>query len=153
MYFKNNYQKLILSLIIFIVIILPFFTLFYFSEADFLSRVGVISLDGNKKFILLNHLLEKIFSLKFLPLFLINVVSLITLYNLDVSLKKKITFIFFLFFSVLFSPFVFIIISPSVSEIYHFLNWIVIVSILVPIINLIILSNYYLKINDQKKNI
>jgi len=151
LYFKNNYQKLILSLIIFIVIILPFFTLFYFSEADFLSRVGVISLDGNKKFILLNHLLEKIFSLKFLPLFLINVVSLITLYNLDESLKKKITFIFFLFFSVLFSPFVFIIISPSVSEIYHFLNWIVIVSILVPIINLIILSNYYLKINDQKK--
>jgi len=150
-YFKKNYRSILLSFFIFIIIISPFFILFYYSEPDYLSRIGLISLNTDKKFLLLRYLFEKIFSLKFLPLFITGILSLYFLFKFDRSFKRSVIFLSFLFFSSLLSPFFFITISPSVSEIYHFLNWIVIISILIPIINLILLLNYYLKKNSVKK--
>ena len=59
--------------------------------------------------------------------------------------KKLIDFFYLLFISTLLSPFLFTIISPSISEIYHFLNWILIISFFTLIIYFCLFVDYLVK--------
>ena len=153
-YLIKNYLKILVSMFLFILFILPFLILFSISEPDYFSMIGVISLDINTKVELLTYLIKRLLSYKFFPIILITLFSSFILLKLNIKLiKEKITFLLILFFSSIFSPIFFIIISNSISEIYHFLNWIVIISVFVLISNFILALNYYLEKNYLTKNI
>jgi len=67
--------------------------------------------------------------------------------------SKIITFLFLLYISSILSPFIFIGLSSSVSETYHFLNWIIIIWFFVMIIYFGIISNILIKKIFVKKEI
>ena len=150
-FLKNNYQGILTSILIFIFVITPFLILINQSEPDYFLMVGVTSLDIAKKIELLTYLFKKIFDIKFLFLTFLMIISTFILMKLNIeTLKKKIVFLCLLFISGLISPFFFILISPSISEIYHFLNWTIIISIFVIITNLILILNFYMTKNISK---
>ncbi len=148
----NDVKKIIISIIIFIVLISPFLILIFFSEKDYSIMIGVIELNYERKITLLSYLFGKILSLRFIMVFLV----LSTMYfflnkQKDVLCKKTLLILYMLFLTSAISPFFFILISPAVSEIYHFLNWILINAIFVFSIFLIILFRlWFKKINIKK---
>jgi hypothetical protein len=150
-FLKNNYQGILTSILIFVFVIIPFLILINQSEPDYFSMIGVTPLDLAKKIELLSYLFKKILNIKFLFLTCLMVISTFILIKLNIkTLKKKIVFLCILFISGLISPFFFVLISPSISEIYHFLNWTIIISIFVIITNSILILNFYLKKDISK---
>jgi hypothetical protein len=150
-FLKNNYQGILTSILIFVIVIIPFLILISQSEPDYFSMIGVTPLDLAKKIELLSYLFKKILDIKFLFLASLMIISTFILMKLNIkSLKKKIVFLCILFISGLISPFFFVLISPSISEIYHFLNWTIIISIFVIITNSILILNFYLKKDISK---
>jgi len=61
--------------------------------------------------------------------------------------KKNIIFPYFIFLATTISPFFFVIVSPSISEIHNFLNWIIISAFFVFIIYICILINFIITKN------
>ena len=151
-FLKKNFLGLSLSVTTFVILILPFLVLYHLSETDFLTMIGLITLNFDIKIELLIYLFQKLLSLRFLlPLFVLILFSII-LIKLDVKFfKDKILFLNLLFLSSVISPFFFITISPSVSEIYHFLNWIVIITIFTLFTYSIIILNFLFK--ESKKRL
>ena len=150
-FLKNNYQGILTSILIFVFVIIPFLILINQSEPDYFSMIGVTPLDLAKKIELLSYLFKKILDIKFLFLTSLMIISTFILMKLNIkSFKKKIVFLCILFISGLISPFFFVLISPSISEIYHFLNWTIIISIFVIITNSILILNFYLKKDISK---
>ena len=145
-FLRKNFFGLSLAVITFLIFILPFLVLYHLSEIDYLSMIGLISLNLDTKIELLIYLSQKLLSLRFLiPLSILVLLSAIIL-KLDIKfIKEKIVFLALLFLSSVISPFFFIIISPSVTEIYHFLNWIVIITVFILFTYSIIILNFLLK--------
>lgn len=141
---KKNYKNIFISTLAFICLVIPFLILIYYSEPDYFSMIGVISLDLEKKIELLTYLFKKLFDYKFVILIFSTVFSIFTLLKLDTKIfKKKIIYLSLLLISGVISPFFFVMISPSISEIYHFLNWTVIICIFVFVTNIILIFNFY----------
>ena len=111
--------------------------------------MGLIELNYSNKIIILNHFLKGFFSIKFLTIFFI-ILSLFLYLKKNSNnniYKNKIDIIFIIFISSIFSPIIFILLSPAGSEIYNFSSLIVLVSLLVLIIyTLISLYNLFPKI-------
>ena len=145
-YFKKNYQNLCYSILIFLFMVTPYLYLYLLSEKDYSSMVGLISLNYDLKVELLLHFLNKLFTLKFTLISILITFLRFFLLKFENQINAKIIkFFYFLFLATLLSPFFFVIISPSVSEIYHFLNWIVIISLLVLIIYFSLYINFITK--------
>jgi hypothetical protein len=129
--FLYLFKDLIFIAIVCIIISLPFLALSFFAEPEALERIGLMHLDFSQKKIIINHLLSKIFNYKFIILFLINSFLLFLIFNLRHQYSKKASLVFYLLFlSTILAPLIFLIISPSVSEIYHFLNMTIIVGLI-----------------------
>jgi len=148
-FLKKNYIKIVFSIIIFLFLSIPHLIIYYFSEKDFSTMIGVINLTYDYKLNLLLHFINKIFDVKFLLVF--GLITFLRYFLLKSKINKDykiINFFYLLFLATIISPFFFIIISPSISEIYHFLNWIIIISIFVLIIYFSLLINSkFIKIN------
>ena len=143
-YLKKNYKNIFISTIAFICLIISFLILINYSEPDYFSMIGVISLDLEKRIELLTYLFKKLFDYKFVIMILSTVFSIFTLLRLDIKIfKKKMIYLSLFLISGVISPFFFVIISPSISEIYHFLNWTVIICIFVFVTNIILIFNFY----------
>ena len=118
---KRNYLNILISILLFIILVSPFLLLYVYSTNDFSEMMGVITLNFEYKIKLLIHFLKKIFSLKFLSVFFIITLSTYFLLKIRVTSDKKIVkFFYFIFLSTIISPFFFVIISPSISEIHNF---------------------------------
>ena len=148
----NNFSKLFLKILFilfpFLIISLPFLFMAYFAEPDYLKRIGTMQLNWVQKTIVLEHIFLKIFEFKFIGLFCLNTFLFIYLKkNNYILCDKTLSLLYSLFISSIISPFIFITFSPSVIEIYNFLNWIVILGIIVFIvfgfIYLLILLKYF----------
>jgi hypothetical protein len=147
-YLKKCYLKISLSILIFIVLVSPFLYLYSNSANSFSEMMGVISLNLSFKIELLLHFLSKIFSLKFLSVFFFLTLFMYVLLKLKISTNKKnIKFFYFIFLATVISPFFFVIVSPSISEIHNFLNWIIISAFFVIIIFICILINFLINKN------
>ena len=150
--FIENSKYLFLSILIFIILISPFLILLYLSHNDFAQMMGVFDLNLERKVELLVYLLSKIFSIKFFSIFLlITLFFLFLLKSANFFDKKTILTIYLFFISSFISPFLFIVLSPSVSEIYNFLNWIVIIGVFVFSIYLTLFINFLLDKFNYKK--
>ena len=123
--FLKYVKDVLIVSIFFILISLPLIFILLNSEMDYLTRVGLIKLDFFKKEILLRHFIEIIFSIKFITLFII-----ITFFYSFLKIKKiykveGLDLLYFIFLSSFIGPLIFIIISPTISEVYHFINMII----------------------------
>ena len=145
-YLRNNYRNILYSILIFLILVIPYLYLFLFSEKDFSAMVGMIDLNYEYKVLLLVHFLSKIFTFKFIFIFILITFLRFFLVKFTNQINfKEINFFYYLFIATILSPFFFIIISPSVSEIYHFLNWIVIISTLILIVYFCLFLNFVSK--------
>lgn len=154
--FAKLFEKIIFILFPFLIISIPFLLVAYFSEPDFLNRIGSMHLSWPQKTIILKHIFFKIFEFKFMGLFILNTYLFIYLKkNRFIICDRTLSLIYSLFISSFISPFIFIGFSPQVIEIYNFLNWIVIIGIITFIIfgfvYLLILFNYFKRKNINKK--
>ena len=129
--FKSNqsFLKYVKDILIvsfsFIIFSIPIIFILINIETDYLTRVGLINLDFSKKEILLKHFLKMLLSIKFISLFVA-----INFIYFFLKIKKYykpegLDLLYFIFLGSFIGPIIFIIISPSISEVYHFTNMII----------------------------
>ena len=139
------FKEILIVFISFIIFSIPTFLNLINVETDYLVRVGLINLDLEKKKILINHLFTKIFSISFILIF---VIMNIFYYILKIKSSYKIetlNLLYFIFLSSFISLLIFILISPNISEIYHFSNMIVGITLFILFIFLCLIFNLFLK--------
>ena len=137
----------------FLLFSIPLILILLNTEPDYLIRVGLVELDIAKKIILLNHFIKQILSIKFLIIF-----SLITLLHLFLKKKKVyklelINLLYFIFLSSFFAPLIFIIISPTISEPYHFTNMLVSVTFFILLTFSFLILFFFIKDFTYGKNL
>ena len=117
---KNYFPLILKSSLIFILTSLPFILNLYFHENDVSKGAGLISLNIEKKILILKYFLFSFAKIEFLLVFF--TISLIT-FLFRKNINHKIILLFYIIFvSSVFSPIIFITISPSSGLIYHFNN-------------------------------
>ena len=134
--------------VFFIIFSIPVILFLINSEPDYLVRVGLIGLTFLKKKILLNHFIDKIFTLKFILIFICITSLYIFLKYKSIFKLESLSLLFIIFLSSFIAPIIFIIISPTISEIYHFSNMIIALTFLIFVIFL-----YLTLLTILKKNI
>ena len=142
--FFHFFKKNLIILIFFILFSMPFILLFILAEKDWLLRVGTIYPTFGEKIFFLNHILSKFLSLKFLLFFLIT--SLLFSYLIKkqkLYCKKTIKVLYLFFISSCISPILFIILSPNLTEVYHFIDLIVVIAILVSFIFILLILSIF----------
>jgi len=118
--FNKKIKLLLTFLVIFFLISSPFIFILYNAEQDYMDRVGTLIIDDEQKKLLLSHFIGKILSLKFLLIFVFNIlITLILKIKKSEDINFKIIFDFFLI-SALISPLIFIQFSPRISPLYYF---------------------------------
>jgi len=125
---KKNFKHLFASLIIFLFFVLIFQLQIFYSEPDYIERLGVFYLNTNQKIILFEYLFKFFFGKNFIFLFALNTVFFFMIKN------KPIKIFFFLFLSSILSPIFFFFIFNKGVDYYHFFNWTVIAGFLFPTI-------------------
>ena len=146
----KRYKYYLTSILVFILISLPFLVIMYYHEPEFTYRQGIFDLDNEKKLILLNYLFEKYLDFKFLSIFLIACIIsfLVNFFSLE---EKKLNNIFYLLFlSSLVAPVLFLILTTKTHVFYHFINFIIITGISYFVIIFFIFINHLIKKNLNK---
>ena len=150
---KQNIRCIISYIFSFILVTSPFWINIYFTEPDFLERLGLANLDYEKKIILFKYLFIKLLKPEFLIIFVISI-FLVILLNTKNWFKelKKLNVIFIIFYASIISPFVFILISTKFfSHFYFFNNQVVIWAFLLLFLSTSIIIGTYLKKNFSDK--
>jgi hypothetical protein len=150
---KNNFKYYFVFLLTFLVVSIPFFLNLYLHESEFTYRQCVFNLDWDIKIKLLKYFVSKYFSLK--GIFFIGGISLLTLLGNQIknlaSLDKKVINIFFILFTAsLFSPILFLLISPKSCLVYHFVNFTILNAFLFLIVYMIIFFKFIIKVEYKK---
>ncbi len=126
----KNFKNFFFFIIIFSFLSVPFIYFIFTSDPNYMERMYVVDLTIEKKIILINYLISKLFSFK--GILLISTITILNIYanKFKVINYEKINILFFLFISSLISPFFFILISNKTGLNYHFTNLIVICAFL-----------------------
>ena len=121
-----------------------------------MRRIGLIYLNFNQKIYLLKYILTKLFSIKFILLFILITFFYNFLKKNKYLDKNILNFIYIFFLSSILSLVLFVIFAPAITEIYHLINLVVMSAIFVILIFslflLILLINYF-SYNFIKKKI
>ena len=131
---RFNYKNILLSVIIFFIVSLPFLTLILNANEEYMQRLGVNKIGISEKVFLIDHYLNKLFRLKAILLYVI-ITFLTIIYKKIFRNNFEIINIFLIgFIASIFSPILFIILSSKISFLYHFNNIVIISTILLVII-------------------
>ena len=130
----NNFKHFFYCLLIVLLFLGIFQIQIFFSEPDYIKRLGVFTINADQKRILLEYLYNFIFGVEFLFLFLINIIFLI------LSKNKFLNIFYFVFISSIVSLIFFFTVMNKGVDYYHFFNFIIITGFLFPVIS----SLYYL---------
>tara|TARA_B110000027_G_scaffold68769_1_gene73500 strand:- start:379 stop:2157 length:1779 start_codon:yes stop_codon:yes gene_type:complete len=153
--FKSNFFKIIINnyryFLYYTLILILFLGIFqmqvFFSEPDYVKRLGVFKVDLEQKKNLFRYLINFFFGFKFLFLLLINVISFILLKN------NTLRIFFYLFIASIISPIFFFLVLNKGVDYYHFFNWIVVAGFIYPVICvLFILDSICLKLLNINQN-
>jgi len=147
---KKNYKYLILYILSFIIICLPFLINIFFIEVEFLERMGLAEINYERKLVLLGYLLKKLFKFEFLLITLLSI--LLFLYTNSKKNLKKLNIFFIIFYISILTPFIFVLLSPKFfSHFYLFNNTIVISAFLLFFFSsiMIIKFNFIKKISNN----
>jgi len=128
---KNYIQDAVIVIIFFVIFSIPIIVILLNTEPNWLVRVGFINLDLDKKIIILEHIFSKFFSLKFLLVFFILTFFYFYLKKKNIYKKEGINLLYIIFLGSFLAPIVFIILSPTIIEIYNFMNLLVAISFFV----------------------
>ena len=121
-------------------------------EPDYVRRVGLITLNIEKKKILLEHFILRIIDVKFLIFFTLISLCFYFLKKKSFYDKNSINLFYIIFISSFIAPIIFIIFSPKISEIFHFSNTIISLSFFVMLIYTFLIFNLYIDDFAYKKN-
>lgn len=124
----KNYEYFFYCLLVFLSFVIIFQSQVYFSEPDYVKRLGVFSINSNQKKILFTHFFNFIFGIEFLFLFFINT------FFFFFSKNRFVKIFYFLFLSSILSPILFFNLFDKGVDYYHFFNWIVICGFIFPFI-------------------
>lgn len=134
-----------------VIVILPFILNIFLQEKDAVIRQGIFNLSYDKKIKLLNYNFDHIFNSNFIYVFLLTIVIVYYINSKKILGNKIINIFYLLFLSSIFSPTLFVIISPKASLIYHFYNFIIIsLSLFLIIFLFLIIKNFLIKIYKVK---
>ena len=156
-FYKQIFQKslgflkfLTYTILLFVIFDYFFINLYVNAEPDYYNRLGILENTNDIKIYLLKHYLIKFFDLR---LILLIILFIFFLFVLKKESEKKITLIKVFGFINLISIFIFIILSPKIHHLYHYvstfiLNFLIINIILFlyiakPLINKIKYIYYY----------
>jgi len=138
-YFLFLIKKIFIIFISFSLFSLPFIIILFFSEKDYAITMGTLYLSFEQKKILLNYFLSHFLSFKFLLFVFVNIIFLFILLKKQNFFCKTTTTVLYLFFvSTCISPILFILFSPAASELFHFIDQIVFIGILLSFIFIIL---------------
>jgi len=126
---KDNIRYIIIYILSFIILSSPALLNMFYSEPDYLERIGLIKFDYEKKIFLFKYLFYKLFKIEFLLVFFMSLLLLIIV-NLkhNINKFKKINIFFIVFYTSIISPFIYIIISPSFFSHFYLFNNLIIIS-------------------------
>lgn len=144
---KKNFKFILIYLLTFCLISLPFLINMFFADYDFLERNGVVDFNLKKKLILIEHLFLKLFKIQFLfILFLSIFLTFFINFNKNLFNYKKLNLLFIIFYSSIISPFLFILFSPRFfSHFYHFNNLVLITAFILFFYIFILFFNSFIK--------
>ena len=146
----DNYKCIIIFILSFVIISLPFILVLLFHEKDLTISAGVFDLTIEKKIVLIKYYLVNIFSSKFL---IFNFIILLFSFFINKNKIKnyQVLNIFnIIYLSSIISPILFILISNKSGILYHFNNNIVIFAFLsVGIATLLFFNNLIQRISRQ----
>ena len=142
---KKNFKFIILYVGSFLIISLPFFINMFFTEVEFLERMGLADLNFERKSILLSHLFKKLFKFEFLSIFLLSAMAFYYInYKNNYNKIKKLNIFFIIFYTSIFTPFIFVILSPKFfSHFYLFNNLVLISFFLLFFFSLVFTTKFY----------
>ena len=143
---KNTYN-IFLYIISFLIISSPTLVNMFFSEIDFLERLGFTILNFQQKLFLLEYLFFKLFKMQFFVTFLATTLLFIIInINRSFQVIKILNPLFILFYLSIISPFIFISISPTYFSMGHlFNNMILIITFLLYFFLILLILNSLLK--------
>ncbi|MDC3165282.1 hypothetical protein OA608_00290 [Candidatus Pelagibacter sp.] len=156
-FFKNRMKlnfhlKNIFFLSIGLIFIIPQILMVIKAEPLYTSVAGLTDINSVNKKIILNSVLNKLFSYKFLIFFLLNSCLFFFVKKIYNKSKSGLEVFYYFFISSILGYLIFIIISPKISEIYHFNNLILYSGLLNFIIYFYILF-YYISQKLKYKNV
>ena len=127
----NNFKHFLYCSLLLLLLLGVFQIQIFFSEPDYIKRMGVFSINTYQKKILFEYLYNFIFGIEFLFLFLLNTVFLF------LSKNKLLKIFYYLFISSIISPIFFFTFLDKGVDYYHFFNWIVITGFLFPFMSIL----------------
>ena len=131
---RLNYKNILLCIVIFFTVSLPFLTLILNANEDYMERLGVNKISISDKVFLIDHYLSKLFRLKALLLY-VTIIFFTIIYKKFFEGNFDIIHIFLIgFVASILSPILFVIFSSKVSFLYHFNNIIIISTVLLMMI-------------------
>ena len=144
---KKNFKFILIYLLTFCLISLPFLINMFFADYDFLERNGVVDFNLKKKLILTEHLFLKLFKIQFLIILFFSILLTFFInFNKNLFNYKKLNLLFIIFYSSIISPFLFILFSPSFfSHFYHFNNLVLITAFILFFYIFILFFNSFIK--------
>ena len=146
----DNYKCIIIFILSFVIISLPFIFVLLFHENDLTISAGVFDLTIEKKIVLIKYYLVNIFSSKFL---IFNFIILLFSFYINknkINNYQVLNIFNIIYLSSIISPILFILISNKSGILYHFNNNIVIFAFLsVGIATLLFFNNLIQRISRQ----
>ena len=121
-FLKDNFKNILILFVTFIFFSIPFIINIFLHEENLTERMGIILLDGNKKFKLLQYYITNILDIKFIIFTLLAFFSLIIIKKKNIKIYEYIYFFFMIFISSIISPLIFLLLSNKTGLIYHFNN-------------------------------
>ena len=150
---RLNYKNILLCIITFILVSLPFLTLILDANEDYIERLGVNKIDITEKIFLIDHYLSKLFRLKAILLYLVVIFLTIIHKKFFKNNFELIKIFLIIFIASIISPILFVIFSSKVSFLYHFNNIVIISTVLLMIIFIIsFISKIFIKYPIKKFN-
>ena len=129
----KNFKYIFISILIFSSFVLMFQLQIFYSEPDYIERLGVFNLNSEQKIIVYSYLSNFFLGKNFMLVFLIN-----TFFFFMIK-QKNIRIFYFLFLSSIISPIFFFVVFNKGVDYYHFFDLIVITGFLFPVISILYL--------------
>lgn len=144
---KISFLQFFMYIILFFTILVtPFVHLYINAAPDYLTRLGILNNDLSTKSLLIAHYYNKFLSIKFFLIFFIFTLLILLLKK---QKEKKLRIIKLFGVINFFSLFLFIMISPKIHHLYHYVNIFILNIFIVNLILFIVLiKNQIIKINN-----
>ena len=150
---KKNFKFIVFYFGSFLIISLPFLINMFFSEVEFLERMGLADLNYERKLSILSYLFKKLFKFEFLLIFSLSILIFYYInYKNNYNKFKKLNIFFIIFYVSILTPFIFVLLSPKFSSHFYLFNNLILISVFLLFFFalIVIIKFYFIKIISNK---